>query len=257
MRGPPPSTIAGVPARVPRDRPGDVPPGRLSASRLPPSSQEAAGAAPSANPAHAPARPRSRRAAGVEANARLTATTAVVLLVLLAAEGVTILRVRALVTPHVVVGMLLVPPVALKLGSTGWRFARYYLGAPAYREKGPPPPLLRLLGPLVVVLTVAVLATGVALLLGPASWQGKLLLLHKASFVLWFGAMAIHVLGHLLDTARLAPRDWLRRARGEVAGAGLRQWAVAASLVVGVWLAALVVPHVGFWLAHDAPHVGG
>jgi hypothetical protein len=68
-----------------------------------------------------------RRAdAGVAANARLTATNAAVLLVLLAAEGVTILRVRALLTPHVFIGMVLIPPVLLKVASTGWRFARYY-----------------------------------------------------------------------------------------------------------------------------------
>ncbi|HXJ27767.1 MAG TPA: hypothetical protein VNH17_18775, partial [Streptosporangiaceae bacterium] len=42
------------------------------------------------------------------ANARLTASNAVVLLALLAAEGVTILRVRALLTPHVFIGMVLV-----------------------------------------------------------------------------------------------------------------------------------------------------
>jgi len=57
----------------------------------------------------------------VAANARLTASNAVVLLVLLAAEGVTILRVRALLTPHVFIGMVLIPPVLLKVASTGWR----------------------------------------------------------------------------------------------------------------------------------------
>ena len=35
------------------------------------------------------------------------------------------------------IGMVLIPPVALKLGSTGYRFARYYLGSPVYRAKGP------------------------------------------------------------------------------------------------------------------------
>jgi hypothetical protein len=96
-----------------------------------------------------------RTDAGVAANARLTATNAAVLLVLLAAEGVTILRVRELLTPHVFIGMVLIPPVLLKVASTGWRFARYYRGVPAYRRKGPPPLLLRLLGPAVVILTVA------------------------------------------------------------------------------------------------------
>jgi hypothetical protein len=33
------------------------------------------------------------------------------------------------------------------------------------------------------------------------------LLLYRASFVLWFGAITIHVLGHVLETARLASLD--------------------------------------------------
>jgi hypothetical protein len=185
---------------------------------------------------------------GPEANARLTASTAVVLFVLLAAEGVTILRIRVLLTPHVFIGMLLVPPILLKMGSTIWRFARYYLGDPAYRRKGPPLPILRLIGPVVVVLTLAVFATGIALLLGPRSWRSELLLLHKASFIVWLGVTGVHVLGHLADTARLAPRDWLRRSRRQVNGAGARQWAVAASLALGLVLAVIVVPRVGPWL---------
>ena len=193
---------------------------------------------------------------GVEGNSRLTGSTAAVLLVLLAAEGLTILQVRALLTPHVFIGMLLVPPVLLKMGSTTWRFARYYLGSPEYRRKGPPPMLLRLLGPIVVVLTLAVFATGIALLLGPSAWRSQLLLLHKASFVLWLGAMTLHVLGHLLDTARLAPRDWFGHTRRQVRGAGLRQWAIATSVALGLVLAVLVVPRVGPWLAAGHPGHG-
>ena len=183
------------------------------------------------------------------ANARLTATNAVVLLVLLAAEGVTILRGRELLTPHVFIGMVLVPPVLLNMASTGWRFARYYGGAPAYRRKGPPPLLLRLLGPAVVILTVVLLASGVGLLLVGASWLPLLLKVHKTSFVLWFGAMTIHVLGHLDEMLRLAPRDWLRRTRRDVTGAAPRQWLIAASLVAGCMLGFLLLSHVGHWLA--------
>ena len=51
---------------------------------------------------------------------------------------------------HMFIGLVLIPPVLLKLGSTGYRFVRYYAGAPAYREKGPPRPLLRLLAPVLV-----------------------------------------------------------------------------------------------------------
>ena len=52
------------------------------------------------------------------------------------------------------------------------------------------------------------------------TWLPLLLTVHTASFVLWFGAMTIHVLGHLGEVFRLAPRDWLRRTRREVTGAG-------------------------------------
>jgi hypothetical protein len=170
-------------------------------------------------------------------------------LLLLAAEGVTVLRIRALLTPHVFIGMLLVPPVLLKMGSTGYRFVRYYAGSPAYRRKGPPPALLRLLGPVVVLLTLTLFASGIALLFAPHGLRRELLFVHKASFVLWFVAMAVHVLGHLLDTARLAPLDFYWRTRRQVEGAGLRQWAVAASIALGALLAVLCVGRVGHFLA--------
>jgi hypothetical protein len=181
-------------------------------------------------------RARRRARARVEANARLTAATAAVLLVLLAIEGVTVVRIHQLLTWHVVVGMILVPPVLVKMGSTGWRFARYYAGHPAYREKGPPAPLLRLLGPFVVMLTVVMLASGIALLLDPHGLGGRLLLVHKASFVLWFGAMTIHVLGHLAETGRLAARDWRPRTRSLAPGARARTLLLVVSLAVGVAL---------------------
>jgi hypothetical protein len=190
-----------------------------------------------------------RRAdAGVEANARLTAVNAVVLLVLLAAEGFTLLGIHQMLSPHVFVGMVLVPPVLVKVGSTTWRFARYYAGAPAYRRKGPPPLILRLLGPGVVVLTLVLLASGIALLFVSRSSGSLLLTVHKASFVLWFGAMTIHVLSHLAEVARVAPRDWLRRTRRDVSGAGMRQWLIAASLVAGAVLGVLLISRVGPWL---------
>ena len=170
------------------------------------------------------------------------------LFVLLAAEGITILQIRGLLTEHVFIGLLLVPPVLLKTGSTLWRFARYYVGDPAFRRKGPPPVLLRLLGPVVILLTLAVLATGVALLLASAALLPTLLFLHKASFVLWLLAMTVHVLGHLADTARLAPRDWMRRTRRDVSGASLRQWAITASLVAGLLLGLMLAGRAAPWL---------
>ena len=185
----------------------------------------------------------------VEGNARLTGSTAAVLLVLLAAEGLTLLHVRALLKPHVVIGMILVPPVLLKITSTGYRFARYYARSPAYRSKGPPPALLRLLGPFVVVLTVVLFSSGVALLFAARNLRQDLLLLHKASFILWFGAMTVHVLAHLAETARLAPRDWRSRTRVQVAGATIRQWMLVTSIALGLLLGVLLLGKVQPYLA--------
>ena len=118
-----------------------------------------------------------RRAdAAVEGNARLTAANAAVLLVILAAEGFTLLGVRQMLT-------------------------------------------LRLLGPVVVVLTVVLLASGVALLFVRGSDLSLLLKVHKASFILWFGAMTIHV-----------------------------QWLIAASLAIEALLGVLTLSQIGPWL---------
>ena len=186
------------------------------------------------------------RTGGSEGNRRLTGATAAVLLVLLAAEGVTLLAIRPLVSAHVFIGMLLLPPVALKLANTGYRFARYYTGHRAYRADGPPHPFLRLLGPVVVLSTSALFASGVALVvLGPQS--AGVLGLHKASFVVWFGAMAAHVLAHALRVPRLASADW--RRHDVVPGSGLRRWLVAGSLVTGLILAIATVHLAGPW--HD------
>ena len=178
----------------------------------------------------------------------MTGSTALVLLIMLAAEGVTVLRIHSLLTWHVVIGMMLIPPVLVKVASTTWRFVKYYSRSPAYQRKGPPPTVLRLLGPVVVVLTVTLLASGVALLLAPVGWRGRLLQLHQASFVLWFLVMTIHVLGHLGDTVRLALLDWMRRTRRVVAGSRARRRILGSSLVIGAFLAALAVPHVAIWL---------
>jgi hypothetical protein len=184
---------------------------------------------------------------GVAGNGRLTAALAAVLLVLLAAEGATIPWVGRLRVEHILIGLLLLGPVAAKLASTGYRFARYYLGAPAYVSKGPPPVVLRLLAPGVVFTTVALFGTGVALLLAGEP-SGRLVFLHKASFIAWFALMAIHVLGHLREVPRRALADWRSDPRrSPLGGAGLRLAAVAAALAAGAAIAALAGSAAGSW----------
>src|SRR5580765_4997161 len=168
-------------------------------------------------------------AGGSAGNEQLTAVVAALLLLLLAIEGATLLQLRSLLTVHAFVGMLLIPLVGLKLASTGWRMLRYYLGGEEYVRRGPPHVMLRvLIAPLIVLSTLVLFGTGVALLaLGQTS--GTVVGLHKASFSVWFGAAGLHVLGH----ARKLPR--LLRTRAP--GIALRVSLVAVTIVVGAFLA--------------------
>ncbi len=190
-------------------------------------------------------------APGVAGNARLTAAAGAVIFVLLAAEGVTILRVHALLAPHIFIGMVLVPIALVKSSRTIYRIARYYTNDEPYVRKGPPQIVLRVLGPFVVVLTFAVLATGIAAAIaGPRSHT--LLEAHKASFILWFGVMTVHVLAHLLDTARLARSDWVASSRHAVPGARLRSVAIVGALVIGIGLGAATYHWSNNWPRHEA-----
>jgi hypothetical protein len=190
-------------------------------------------------------RPQETRPTGVEGNARLTGTTGLLLIVLFFLEGLTIPFISRLISWHIVIGLALIPPVLVKLCSVLWRFSRYYLGDPRYRAAGPPHPLLRALGPFVVLSTVALLASGVALwLAGPG--HTTLLRIHQVSFVLWFVVVAVHVVSHILRASRLAAAD-AAEAKAQRAGANpvrqraarARRTLVAGSLLVGLALGAL------------------
>ena len=194
-------------------------------------------------------RPTTKLRDGVAGNARLTGAAAAALLVLLAAEGATIPFIGQLLGPHIFIGMLLIPPVALKMASTGYRFARYYTGSPPYVQKGPPHLVLRVLAPGVVLTTLALFGTGVALLIdGPPS--NTLIFAHKLSFIAWVALMTLHVLGHLLEVPSLASADWRRAGPPEarLAGAGLRTLSLATAILAGVAVALLTFSAAQPWL---------
>jgi hypothetical protein len=180
------------------------------------------------------------RSGGIDGNAALTSAAAAVLTALLLAEGVTIVDMGGLRTPHMVVGLVLVPPILVKLGSTGYRFARYYTRAPAYVAKGPPLTWLRLLAPLLVVTTVGIFVTGIALL-AVGHKSDTLLELHKISFIVWGAVFGLHFLAHLSEVVRSARSDW------RVPGTALRLAVVTGSILVGVGLAMLWLSPITGW----------
>jgi hypothetical protein len=190
---------------------------------------------------------RSRQDPGVEANARLIGYASVVLLIPLAAEVIT--GVRPGLLAHALIGFLLVPPVVLKLGSTGYRFVRYYTGDRRYRAAGPPALVMRLLAPAVVVLTVALFATGIELWLFGFRFGDQWLTWHKAVFVLWFLALTFHVLAYVGRAPELAVADSRDRLRGALG----RRSLVVASLLLGAVLVVAMLP----FTSPFPPLVGG
>ncbi len=186
------------------------------------------------------------RLGGTAGNRLLTSATGLVLAALLAAEGVTILWMGDLRTEHMFIGLVLIGPVALKLASTGYRFARYYTRASRYRAEGPPLLPLRVLAPLLVLTTLLIFVSGVWLaIIGHHS--DLALELHKVAFIVWSGCFGVHFLWYL-------PRAWrtlsagVRASRPERApGAGLRGLLLGAALGGGTALALALLPTVEAW----------
>lgn len=186
------------------------------------------------------------RLGGFEGNEILTAGIGAVLTILLIAEGITIILIGGLLTLHMFIGLVLVPPVLLKLGSTGYRFARYYTHSRPYVEKGPPALPMRLMAPFFVVTTIGVLATGVwLLLLGHKSDQ--LLFFHKLFFFVWGAIFVIHFLVYAPRVVRSLRSDWSSARRHAVPGSGLRGMLVAASTGAGVALALSLLSTISGW----------
>jgi hypothetical protein len=187
-----------------------------------------------------------RNLGGADGNARLTAATGLLLIALLAVEGVTILFLRPLISVHVFVGLMLIPPVALKTASTGWRFVRYYTRDRAYVAQGPPPPLMRFaVAPIVVVSTLCVFGTGVAMLVVHPH-NSTVVGLHKVSFVVWLVATGIHVLFQLPRLARLTRAELLPATR--LPARPLRVALVGAALAGGAIFAASTFHLASPWL---------
>jgi hypothetical protein len=189
-----------------------------------------------------------RYVGGSGGNEQLTAVVATLLLVLLAIEGATLLDLRRWLTVHAFVGMLLIPVIALKLASAGWRMVRYYLGREEYVRRGPPHVVLRtLVAPVVVASTIALFATGVALLALDRT-HGSIVGLHKASFFVWLGAVGVHVLTRL-------PRLW-SALQLRLPGLSLRLAAVAVSLLAGFAVATLTLPAADQLQDRLSAHIG-
>jgi hypothetical protein len=200
------------------------------------------------------------RTGGPAGNARLTAWTGLLLLVLSLAELVTLLDVGGLISWHIVVGTLLVPPALLKTTTTGWRIIRYYRRNPSYRQAGPPPALLRILGPGVVVSTLGLLGSGLMLIvLGQTNSRSVLitvlgqrvdwLTLHQGFFIVWAVFTGLHVIGRFVPALNLVVFPKIT-PKG-VDGGRNRATIMIATIAIAAISAALALSASGSWRQDD------
>ena len=178
-----------------------------------------------------------------DGNERLTAAVGLVLLVLTIVElGTILFGLHQYLSLHVFVGLVLIPPVLLKLVSTGWRFTRYYTGSEPYRLAGAPELAMRLLAPLLVAATVVLFGSGVAM----GVLHGHSLVvarrLHGPVSVLWMLLAGIHVLVYLKRALISSKHDVLAASRTSVRGAMGRMYLLAGAIVAGVVVGAATLP---------------
>ena len=94
----------------------------------------------------------------------------------------------------------------------------YYRGTPPYRRKGAPHPILRITAPLLVLSTISLLGAGiVALAVGPRH-SDTWITIHQGSAIAWATFVAVHLIGHALDTWRLTSAELRANPRFPVGG---------------------------------------
>ena len=181
-------------------------------------------------------------------NERLTALAGLILLGLIVIELVTTADLRSFMSAHVFVGVLLVGPLAVKLGSTGYRFVRYYTGSIAFVQKGPPRFSLRVLAVPLVAMTLVLVGSGGGLLVTGPNQSGPLIALHNVSTLIWLPMIAIHAIAYVRRTPRLIAPDLQAAREGQRDGARLRLGLNIGALVAGTVAAVLLLPADVPWL---------
>jgi hypothetical protein len=184
-----------------------------------------------------------------DGNERLTAAVGLVLVVLTVVELATLVfGLGQFLSLHVFIGFVLIPPVLLKLASTGWRFTRYYTRTEVYRSKGAPQLAMRMLAPLLVAATVVLFASGVAIGLLHGHALSIARQLHGPASVVWMILVGVHVLVYLKRALISSKEDITASTRASVPGANARLYLLAGAIVAGIVVGIATLPAHHRWL---------
>jgi hypothetical protein len=154
----------------------------------------------------------------IERNKRMTAIAGTILFVLIMAMLVITANLDQWRSEHIFVGILLCGPLVVKMGSTGYRFFRYYTKSPEFVKSGPPNILLRLLAPFLVVITILVFISGLGLAFGGHAHERLFSKIHTVSVTLWLPLLAVHIYAYIRKAAGLIKYDWTSQFKYRVPG---------------------------------------
>lgn len=180
-------------------------------------------------------------------NQRLTALAGAILLVLFGVVLLTLIDLHTMLPSHVFIGVLLTGPLAVKLGSTGYRFAAYYTRSPSFVLRGRPHAKLRILAPLLIVSSLTLIGSGIGLVVAGPAQKEPFLVLHIVSALIWLRVVSMHVFAHVRQVPGLILADW-RSAAG--AGRTRRVAATFGALAAGGIAAWLVLPLASPWVSY-------
>jgi hypothetical protein len=197
------------------------------------------------------------RGSGPDGNAQLTALAGLALVAPLAAVFLTGLLFGSMRSLHFFVGFLLVPLVAVKLASTAWRVARYYIvdrRDHAYRMAGPPWWLPRALGPATAASAIVAVVSGVVLW-ALRTERGAWSTVHSASAVVFAVFLGLHLLIRGWDALSAGRAEIETPHIRPLPGRSLRHAVLTAALLSGIAGGAVLTAHTD-WPAQPDRHPG-
>ncbi len=193
----------------------------------------------------------------VVGNERMTAYAGAILLILLLVELVSAVNLHALLSVHVFIGVMLSGPLVVKIGSTGYRFLRYYTRSPAFVRKGPPHLGLRILSPILLVTTLVVIASGIGLVMTKPSQNGLFFRIHVISVLVWVPMIAIHLIAHIGKVPNLIAGDLRKKTTEQSLGRRTRLGINLGGLILGMIAAVMMLPVAAPWITWSKTNVGG
>ena len=177
---------------------------------------------------------------GPPANRRLTALTGALVLPLAGLVLLSGLFFGSVWRVHYFLGYLLLPIVLLKIGSTTYRMARYYLRSGRYRWVRPPYPLGRITSPLLVLSVIVLFVSGIAMWL-THSRRDPWGFLHTDAAVVFCALVLLHLVLYLPEALGSVWDAVRRPASATSFGRTSRSAVIGAAVLTGLLLALLTV----------------